>query len=294
MIRDRRLKIPQSSPYRTPTLLLALVLLALLLLVLDQTGRLGPLRKQAEAVLSPALAGLTRAGDTVSAVGQTLGDADELRAELAALRDENSHLKAENIEAEALRQENARLREQVRIEQEQPWQLLGVAVSAHTPDAGRRVLQLGAGSEQGVQAGMAVIAREGSSPPSLVGVVESVGPHSASVLLITDYSSAVSALVYHAGTPVGGIVQGQWQRGSRLQLQEVPREGTIAAGDLVVTAGLTAALNEELPRAAIPPNVPIGTIETVMLAGRAQAAEMRPFVDPDRVRYVWVILSAGE
>jgi rod shape-determining protein MreC len=153
---------------------------------------------------------------------------------------------------------------------------------------------LAAGSEQGVRPGMAVIAREGSSPPSLIGVVESVGPGSASVLLITDYSSAVSALVLRSAGQVGGIVQGQWQRGSRLLLQEVSRDDVLAAGDTVVTAGLTAELNADLPRAAIPKNVPIGTVETVRPAGRGQVADLRPFVDPDRVRYAWVILSADE
>lgn len=294
MIRDRRLKIPQPSPYRTPTLLAALVLLALLLLVLDQSGMLGPVRQQAETVIGPALTGLRRIGDSVTGVGRGLDEVGRLREENQALREENSLLKAQEIEAESLRLENARLREQVRMEQEQPWRLLGVEVSAHTPDAGRRVLQLAGGANHGVRPGMAVIAREGSSPPSLVGVVESVGPRSASVLLITDYSSAVSAQVYHAGRAVGGIVQGQWQRGSRLLLQDVSRSETIAAGDVVVTAGLTAELNSDLPRAAIPKNVPIGTVETVRVAGRSQVADTRPFVDPDQVRYVWVILSAAE
>lgn len=294
MIRDRRLKIPQPSPYRTPTLIVALILLALLLLVLDQAGMIGPLRKQAEAIIGPALTGLRRAGDSISGVGQEITAVQQLQAEVAALREENSRLKAEGIEAAALRLENARLREQVRMEQERPWTLLGAEVSAHTPDAGRRVLQLAVGQERGVRPGMAVIAREGSSPPALVGVVESVGPASASVLLITDYSSAVSALVYHAGGTVGGMVQGQWQRGSRLLLQEVSRADPIAAGDAVVTAGLTAELNTDLPRAAIPKNVPIGTVETVRSAGRGQVADLRPYVDPDQVRYVWVILSAGE
>ncbi|MEN9937299.1 MAG: hypothetical protein RLZZ387_3878 [Chloroflexota bacterium] len=294
MIRDRRLKIPQPSPYRTPTLIVALILLALLLVVLDQSGMIGPVRRQAEAILSPALTVLRRAGDSISGVGQGIDELQGLRAEVEALREENSRLKAENIETQALMLENTRLRDQVRIEQEQPWKLLGADVSAHTPDAGRRVLMLAAGAEQGVRPGMAVIAREGSSPPSLVGVVESVGPHTASVLLITDYSSAVSAQVYHQGGVVSGIVQGQWQRGSRLLLQEVDRRDVIAPGDTVVTAGLTAELNSDLPRAAIPRSVPIGTVETVRQAGRGQAADLRPFVDPDRVRYAWVILSGDE
>jgi rod shape-determining protein MreC len=294
MIRDRRLKIPSPSPYRTPTLVLALVLLALLLLVLDRSGRLEPVRSQVEALIAPALTTLRRAGDTVSGVGQELSEVQQLQAEVEALREENSQLKADSLRVQELQLENARLREQVRIEAERPWTLLGADVSARTPDAGRRVITLAAGSEQGIRPGMAVIAREGSSPPALIGVVETVSQRSASVLLITDYSSAVSAQVYHSAGLVGGIVQGQWQRGSRLLLQEVDRSDPLAPGDVVLTAGLTAEFNEDLPRAAIPKDVPIGVVEQARPAGRGQVADLRPFVDPDRVRYAWVILSGDE
>ena len=294
MIRDRRLKIPQSSPYRAWTLVIALILLALLLLVLDRSGMLGPVRTPAETLINPALTAMRRVGDTLAGVGRELDEVQELRAEVEALRAENSQLKADSIKVQELALENEHLREQVRIEKDQPWQLLGADVSTHTPDAGRRLMTLAVGSEKGVKPGMAVIARDGSSPPALIGVVESVGQRNANVLLITDYSSAVSAIVYHQGVQAGGIVQGQWQRGSRLLLQEVQRSDTIATGDVVVTAGLTAELNQELPRAAIPRDVPIGTVEEVRLAGRGQVADLRPFVDPDQVRYAWVILSADE
>ena len=41
-LRHRPIKLPRSSPYRSLTLVVALVLLALLLLVLDQAGMLVP------------------------------------------------------------------------------------------------------------------------------------------------------------------------------------------------------------------------------------------------------------
>ena len=65
----------------------------------------------------------------------------------------------------------------------------------------------------------------------------------------------------------------------------------LAPGDVVVTAGLTAQLDTDLPRAAIPKGVPIGTIEQAQADGHGQTAELRPFVDPDRIRFAWVILD---
>jgi rod shape-determining protein MreC len=292
--RNRSIKLPRSSPYRSLTLVMSLFVLALLLLVLDQAGMLGSLRGQAASLISPVLRGLRQVSDGVSGVGQGLSDVQSLSQENAALREENSQLKAQIIESQALKQENARLREQLRLQQERPWQLLGADVTTHTPDTGRRVLLLAVGEEQGVRPGMAVIAKEGSSPSALIGVVESVGPHSASVLLITDYSSSVSAQIYRDAGSISGIVQGQWQRGSRLLLEQVDREAPLQAGDVVVTAGLTAAIDAELPRAAIPKDVPIGTVETTRADGQSQVAELRPFVDPDRVSYAWVILSQGD
>jgi rod shape-determining protein MreC len=59
----------------------------------------------------------------------------------------------------------------------------------------------------------------------------------------------------------------------------------------VVSAGLTGSLHIPLDLAVVPANIPIGSVETVSASGQEQSAELRPFVDPDQVRYVWVILS---
>lgn len=288
---NRSSRLTRPSPFRSLSLLIGLIALALLLLLLDQSGRLGPVRSQAETLLNPLLRSIGQVREGVLGASRGLSTVQQLQAEVEALREENSRLKAEIIKSESLALENQRLREQLGIEQERPWELLGAEVAAHTPDAGRHMLMIAAGAEHGVEPGMAVIGRAGSSPPALIGVIETVGPRSASVLLITDYGSALSAIVYHNNQVADGIVQGQWQRGSRLRLEEVPRSIPIAPGDVVVTAGLTAQFGLDLERAAIPRDVPIGTIEQVESGGYSQSAEVRPFVDPDQVRYAWVLLS---
>ncbi len=293
MLRDRSYRLSQPAR-RSPLLIILLVLAAAAILAADQAGLLGPLRTHAQTLISPLLGRLQGFGDWIGAIPRQLNDDPALRAENEALRAEIADLKARLIEAEAVKFENARLREQVRIEQAYPWQLLGADVLALTPDSGRRLVLIAAGADQGVQPGMAVIAREGSNPPALIGVVETVGPRTASVLLITDYSSALSAQVYHDTDVVRGVAQGQWQRGSRLLLHSVARDAPLAAGNTVVTAGLSAELAINLPRAAVPPNVPVGIIETVQDTGRERVASVRPFVDPDRVRYAWVILASDE
>jgi rod shape-determining protein MreC len=292
--RNRPIKLPRPAPYRSLTLVVALLVAALLLLLLDQGGMLGSTRAQSQTLLSPALGLLRRAGDGVNGVGQSLSEVQQLRDRVSALEQENSHLKADNIQVQELKLQLERLRTQLRIEKARPWQLLGADVSARTPDGGRRVIILSAGSEQGVKPGMAVIGQEGSSPPALIGVIENVGPRSASVLLITDFSSSISAQVYHASGISTGVVQGQWQVGSRLKLEQVERTQPLAQNDVVFTAGLTAQLDTELPRAAILKDIPIGMVEQIQVDGHNLLADVRPFVDPDRVNYAWVLVSQDE
>jgi rod shape-determining protein MreC len=134
-----------------------------------------------------------------------------------------------------------------------------------------------------------VVAQEGGSPTSLIGVVDKVYAQNADVLLIIDYGSTISARTAGTETPADGLVTGQWQVGSRLKLSDVSRDAVLQPGHYVVTAGLSKALSTDTPIAQVPADVPIGTILEVKQAGHSQTAEVQPFVNPDRVRTLWVI-----
>jgi rod shape-determining protein MreC len=95
----------------------------------------------------------------------------------------------------------------------------------------------------------------------------------------------------HDGDSSLGLVQGQWQQGSRLRLEQVNREQVLVVGATVVSAGLTHESGLTLPLAEVPPGVPIGEVETISNDGYNQVAELRPYTDPDQVYYVWVILN---
>ncbi|HEU4322791.1 MAG TPA: rod shape-determining protein MreC, partial [Roseiflexaceae bacterium] len=174
--RNRSLRFGRSSSPRPRALVGLLIVAALLLVLLDYAGRLGPLRTQAVSLLSPALAAVSGLGQGLGGLGQGLGESQQLRDELAQLRKRVGELEAERIKSEAALLENAQLRKELKIEQERPWKLLGASVAARSPDAGRHTLLLAVGAEQGVAPGMAVIGQDGASPPALIGVVESVQP----------------------------------------------------------------------------------------------------------------------
>src|SRR5262245_51530362 len=95
-VRHRPIRLPRPSPYRSLTLVVALLVLALLLLVLDQAGMLGPARAQVQTLLTPILRTLRQVGDGVNGVGQGLTEVAQLRDRVAVLEAENSRLKAQN------------------------------------------------------------------------------------------------------------------------------------------------------------------------------------------------------
>lgn len=297
-LNDQPIKLRRSSSAaamsRRPFVLgLVLVLLAALLIVLDYYGWLRPARNLADTVLAPLTLQLNAVRHTVADLFAGPNSISVLRAEKAALEQEISQLQSELIRLEQDRIENQRLRQQLGIEQETPWKLRGADVLIRSPDGARRTMTIASGAEDGVAIGMAVIGQTGSGPAALVGTIESVGPHTAQVLLITDIAHQVSARVLHADDAALGLVQGQWQQGSRLRALQLERDTEIASGDTIVSAGLTDVLDLELDIASIPPGIPIGTVESISNDRNSRYAELRPFVDPDQVRYVWIVMGNG-
>ena len=127
---------------------------------------------------------------------------------------------------------------------------LGVtAVAAHiigrSTVAWVQTVILDKGERHGISKGMAVLAPEG-----VVGQVISVSPHAARVLLISDPSSGVDALVQQ--TRVRGIAAGTVEGGCVLKY--VQRGDEVQVGDQVVTSGLDGIF---------PKGQPIGTVARV-------------------------------
>jgi rod shape-determining protein MreC len=292
-MRDRSFRSGQTNLTRTVIIFTLLALAAAGLITLDRYDRLDTVRNQLDRLVSPVLGGLTQARERVAGAA-VLNETAQLRERVQQLEADNSRLRAENLRALAIAQENEQLRRQVRLEQERPWQLANAPVLTYAPDSGRHLLRIAAGSDAGIRRGMAVVAQEGDSPLALIGVIDEVSTYSATVLLITDFTSSISADVYHQGRPLSGIVQGQWQRNTSLRLEQVERAVPLTAGDVVVTAGLSARLAPGLPGAEIPRNVPIGQVDAAQIDGTGQTADLRPFIDPASVRSAWVILSAND
>ncbi|MDT8441746.1 MAG: rod shape-determining protein MreC [Desulfuromonadales bacterium] len=144
------------------------------------------------------------------------------------LTTENRNLRGLIARLEEIDLENRRLRRLLEFKEEQAVAGLPARIIAEDASSWFRTVMIDKGIEDGVSAGMPVVAAEG-----LVGRVVRSSTGQARVLLITDASSAVATLVQH--NRARGVCRGQ---GERLSFEFVLRREDVAIGDRVVTSGM--------------------------------------------------------
>jgi rod shape-determining protein MreC len=265
-----------------------MIVVALLVILLDNTGVLHPVKDQAQAILHPVEEALTQTRLGVRSRLESLIEIPQLQRRVAELESEIGQLRQENLRLETLKTENDRLKVELGNRQTYEWITLPATVVQANAENGRRMVRIDRGRVDGVQLGMPVVAKEGGSPAALIGIVDVVYAQTADILLITDYGSTISA---HTTQPAAakGLIVGQWQLGTRIKLVDVDPVVPLAPNDYVVTSGLSKGVASDTPMAQVPANIPIGTVTEVDRTNHTQTAEVQPFVDPDRVRNVWVI-----
>ena len=196
-------------------------------------------------------------------VARPFRDAWGWASDLVGAKDENEKLRKE---VEELRQKLVQQQTAV-SENEQLRALLkfvdgptfpsgfdGVAtrVVGRPPSAYNQEVLIAAGSSSGVQRNDPVVTKDG-----LVGLVTDVTSNGAKVTLLTDQSSAVSAVVLESGA--AGIVRHGPSDSSALILDRVSKDELVTEGDLVITAGWRSGNLESL----YPRGIPVGTVKSV-------------------------------
>jgi rod shape-determining protein MreC len=256
-----------------------LVVVSVLLLGLRNTDLVtGP-----STFLTQLLVPVQRVLADVGATGDRFASAI---AQIDSLRDDNSRLQTEN---DRLTLENVRLREQaiagqqaeklLTLQRTIPFESVPAPVIARDPSGVLHSIVLGLGTDDGVKVGHVVLSDQG-----LVGRISEVGTNYSKVLLVTDSSSVVSALVQ--GSRATGIVRGQF--GDSLIMDWLLQTEPVKEGDVVITAGL--GIGEEL-RSLYPKGLVIGTIAQVQTAEAAayNRAIITPAVDLRRLEHVLVV-----
>lgn len=151
------------------------------------------------------------------------------------------------------------------------------AVIGRDPDNWFSTITLNKGGREGLRENMTVLV-----PNGLVGRVIALSDHTATVLLITDPRSAVSALLQDTRTP--GLVEGIGGVAGRLHMIHIPNDLPVRRGQVVVTSG-TGSL--------FPGGIPVGEVTDVKrdATGLFFEASVRPFVDFNRLEEVLVVTA---
>jgi rod shape-determining protein MreC len=219
-----------------------------------------------------------------------VSDLLDAKSENEELKKENEQLRRERIANQTAERTIQRL-EEIATYISGPtfptgFEAIVATVVSRPPNPFTQQITIRAGEGDGVVKNAPVVTDDG-----LVGVVTDVTDGSASVTLITDQNSAVTASILDTGA--WGIVEAG-PSASTLVLDQVGKDELVEKDDLVVTAGWATRKLESL----FPEGIPIGVVESVgqQDVDLYKRVQVTPFVDFDSLSEVIVLkeLPRGE
>ena len=199
------------------------------------------------------------------------GERDELASRLKELEAKNSQL----IELES---ENQRLRGLLKLTTSNGWEGVSAMVVGRDHSNWVREVTINRGSGVGIKPGQPVMDGHG-----VVGQVITVAESSARVLLITDSSSAVDALVQSCRA--SGVVEGGLGSSTTvLRYIMKSKDYPVRIGDRVIASGLDGVY----PKGAL-----VGVVKKVDAnsSGMYQYIEIQPSADVERLENVVVLTN---
>ncbi|MBI3958859.1 MAG: rod shape-determining protein MreC [Chloroflexi bacterium] len=271
--------------------MIILVLVAVLLMALQQTGRLGTLEGAVAAVMSPGQLGLSSLTDRVAQTVSTLRNFRNLQERTAELESINRSLLAETLRLQEIERENQRLRELLSFSETRPGiELRGGQIIARV--IGRdsnnflNFVMVDLGSRHGIEVGMPVMNNQG-----LVGRVSEVTNISSKVLLISDPLSTVNAILQ--SSRLTGVVVGV--AGGDPVMGFIPQGTLVGVGEVVLSSGMGGNFPKGIPigqvrevrqrdfevfqEAVVVPIVDFGRLESVLIVTNFEPLEFVPALD---------------
>jgi len=261
-----------------PLLFVLLLSLTIVGLVLHETGNTQAVENLILRPVTSVQDNLSNLANDFSDLFQTFRDVQELRRRNEELQSLADSMMIENVRLKELESENETLRQLLQFTQANPTHSYKAAevvghVIGQDPSNLLFCIIIDVGTGDGVTKGMPVVTDRG-----LVGRIVEVSSRSSKVLLITDVSSSVNAIIQSSRAT--GIVEGKADGG--LVMKYIPQPVTVNVGDVILTSGLGATF---------PKRLVIGQVTAVHKRDIAmfQQAEIKPTVDFDRLEVVLVI-----
>jgi rod shape-determining protein MreC len=260
---------------RVLTTLGMFALLCIVILMMDRRALLDPLREGLGEVFNPVV---TRFEE----IGRPDPSDSELAQQLATAQVENDSLRAENAQMRGQLEEAAVWQEQAGFVSERPdLTPLPARVQGRDPSGTQQIIIIGRGSSDGVRVGMAV-----TDPYNYVGQIVEVEENRSKVLLITDPSASVGAVLLE--TRGDGVVYGTRSSNGVLSMQHVAKDVVPGDQEWVVTSDLS-----ESTTAQIPSHIPIGVVvgKPELNAQNDQLEIMvQPAADFQNLETVWIVV----
>ncbi len=261
-----------------PVSLLAAAVCVALAIYTGVSGNDSAVSRALDRALMPAKRGVTRLAVDVAHVYNQLFRYDQMEEENESLRAQVAELKSQLEDAKADTQENAQLRAMLGVaERNTQFTYASAEVIGRTLDEWSSVLELDAGSAEGLEKGDCVVTAEG-----MVGYITKVSEHSCQVTTTIDSNMAAGARVLRSGELA--VAQGDYQRmqDSRLELSYLDKEADVVVGDTVVTSGTGGIF---------PYGLTIGVVEDIQTEsdGMSKYAVIEPAVDIASLTRVYVI-----
>lgn len=245
----------------------------------------GPLKTVAETLFGPMQKGLNYIGSYMVQQKDYFDSMEELKAENEALRELNDELTAENSTLKLEHYELENLRELYELDNKYPsYEKTAARVIARDASNWFDTFIIDKGSEDGIKVNMNVIAGSG-----LVGIVTSVGKHSATVTTIINDTSNVSGMMLT--TSDSCIVRGNLQTMTEDQVISFDtlndRDNVIAVGAPVVTSNISEKYLQ---------GILIGYVTSITVDANnlTKSGTITPVVDFEHIEEVLVILETKE
>jgi rod shape-determining protein MreC len=264
--------------YTLVTFIFILLLSALILMSLRVKQRQGITFVDAlvTEIVSPFQKVSTFLIKTVHGVFQNYVVLVHLQRENLLLKQKIAELERENHQMKEMAYANERFQRLLQFREKISPPVIVAEVIGGDPSSWFKSITLNKGEKEGIRKGMVVIAPEG-----VVGQILKTAPYHSTVLLITDYSSAIDAIVQR--TRAKAIVEGRGE--NRCQLKYLLRSEDVIVGDVAITSGLGGNF---------PKGLMVGEIRKVEKKehGIFQYAELIPSVDLTKLEEVLVIPEA--
>jgi rod shape-determining protein MreC len=279
-----------SGPLRRRLVVGLLVLVSLVMITVyfreSPNGRLHGFQSAGSTALRPFEIAANRIARPFHDAYNWTADVFHAKQENEQLKEENTRLRQQVIQAATGAQEAAALQKLLRRALAyQDYAKTAVAVEVLSNPVGQfdQTIVIAAGRSSGIRVHDAVVTDRG-----LVGQVTKVLHDTALVTLLTDKESAVTAKDHQTGAI--GVVRHSQGPEDLLFLDQVLKNKQVNSGDVVITAG---QMSGRRLSSFYPKNIPIGRVTRV---GQTdvdpfQDVQVMPYVDFSSLQYVLVLAS---